>query len=169
MSASAAESKWQSLIAERVVALGFASLPEFVTSRPRASLLALTTTLIGPAPNPQDANVSLSALQGMLLGQALDRGSVEHTSRDLLVRMLHQRLDGWPWLADRVGMQRVAGCLFGWAAGIGARLPDYRRPAITLALALLENPLPAGWMPQDADDPLLVAMFLHHWVEPSVA
>lgn len=152
-------------ILERAAALGFTSLAKYAADRPRASLVALAVELTGPIRNDEQAGLApIDQLISILLEQARDDGTISWTARDLLVRALHQKLpDGWPWSTDLPARQQLGSCLMAWASTIGAHLPEYRRCALDTALALLSDPVPAGWLPSDPDDRLLVALFREHW------
>lgn len=154
-------------LAEGLRELGFASATGYAASRPTASVLQLAAAL-GP-------DVAAFHLERRLFAEAADRAAVQRFARDLLVRALHEQLpEGWHrdlgpdepgnlttprW---RCGMAAVA-----WASAV-ATSTTYDAVAQRIMAALHETaPFPDGWLPGDADDPLLVEFFVAHWHEPA--
>lgn len=161
--APAAKKTWNTHITERTRRLGFDNVSEFASERPRASLLHLAEELVGASPGANDIVAPLASLQYLLLQQAKQTGTIAYCARDLLVRALHMGVNGWPGIRDPQGRACLGACLLGWAAGIASQLPEHRRRAIQTAMELLEAPIPAGWMPRDAQDALLEAVFARRW------
>lgn len=148
----------------RLQARGYASASEFAAAFPRTSLVALAATL-------GTNDVAAVQLERLLYEEAIERGTVERFARDLLVREIHDNLpEGWrrDWGPDIPGdtttaRWRRSTAATGWATAVGSR-PEYDAAADRVMFALRDKaPFPDGWLPADADDPLLVAFFREHW------
>ncbi len=148
----------------RLQAHGYASATDFAAAFPRSSLVPLAATL-------GTTDVAAVQLERRLYDEAIERGTVERLARDLLVRELHEHLpDGWrrEWGPDVPGdtttpRWRRSMAATGWATAVGS-VPEYDAAADRVMFALRDQaPFPDGWLPADADDPLLVAFFREHW------
>ena len=110
----------------------------------------------------------------MLLEEAHAAGMVERCARDLLVRSLRERLiEGWQreWGPDIPGdtttlRWRSSTAVGYWSADL-AWLAEYAEPARQVQRALKEASFPLGWLPVNADEPLLVDVFCKNWKEPN--
>lgn len=140
---------------DRLRALGFDSITAFAAARPGASMVELADELGDLTPTAE--------LHATLLDEARAQGELVRCARALLVREVHAQLDGWPTLVDHDGRTALGACLLAWAANLGGHVPELRQRAIDVALELLDAPLPAGWMPTDADDEVLLDVFRRRW------
>ncbi|KAB2909166.1 MAG: NUDIX hydrolase [Kofleriaceae bacterium] len=161
--ASAWRGDFDRRLTERLRERGFASATEYVAGQPAASLIALANGL--------GADVAAVQLERRLFDEAKAAGAVERHLRDLLVRSLHEHLpEGWQldWGPDVPGdtttaWARRARTFAHWAPA--GWLEDYKDAidAIIDVIAEGGSPFPQGWLPMDADDPILVAFFQKHW------
>lgn len=151
-------------LTERLRARDFSSATAYAATQPTASLLVLADEL-------GRLDVAAVQLERRLYAEAIATHSVERFARDLFVRLMHEHLpEGWhrDWGPDIPGDMstprwRGSQVRSGWAASIDA-VADYKATAGHMMRALRdEAPFPEGWIPRDADDPLLVDFFSKHW------
>lgn len=167
---------WEKRLTERLSARGFASATDYVANAPTASLITMGHALSTDPTAPLFYGDGFAAVQleRRLLDEAKRRGDVERCARDLLVRSLHANLpDGWrkDWGPDIPGdmttaVWRRANALGGWSSSISVYLPEFDEAVQRVRVALRAAPIPEGWLPANADDPILVDVFGAHW-EPS--
>lgn len=153
---------WAQRLQSLLSARGFSSVRAFAATAPTKSYVDLAHEL-GPG------DVAAIQLQWAALDEARAAGEMEPLARDLLVRWLHGELPQG-WTTSRVERAIVwprANAISAWASSISAHLPEYNSVVSSLSRIILkENPFPLGWLPTNADDPLLVELFKRHWVEP---
>jgi hypothetical protein len=140
---------WHSRVLERVQQLGFRTVTQYAADRPGVSLLALAQEL---------GSEDVAAVQVMcvLLDEAIRAGALPRLLRDLFERELRKALpEGWKQPLDDAARYEVAGAISGWHA----ELQDHLDHAATMAAGkeLLNAELPAGWLPDGPDDPVIVA------------
>ena len=164
---------WEQRLTERLRERGFASATEYVATAPTASLITMGHALSTDPTAPLFYGDGFAAdqLKRRLLDEAKRRGDVERCARDLLVRSLHAKLpEGWriDWGPDIRGdattpFWRHATALSNWTSSISVHLPECKVTLRRIADALDATKPPEGWLPVDADDPLLVDIFRRHW------
>lgn len=143
---------WQQRLAHLLATRGHNSVTSFLAAHPRRNLLDLANNELG------GGDVAAVQLLWTLLAEAKAAGTDAGAdcARDLLVRSIHQHFPtGWN-LDDETAERHAYG---EWASELD-RIADVD----TLALweTLVER-APAGWMPQDINDPLLADVFRKHW------
>lgn len=157
------QGNWEERLYARIRDRGFTSVTEFIESRPGATLVELADEL-----GPKD--VAAVQLRWRLVAEAAASGSMERCARSLLARALREELpEGWQreW-HDVPGdpttpLFRKAGAL----SSVVVALPDAYEDAVDrIGLALDAADIPEGWLPVNADDPLLAEIFRRHWREP---
>jgi hypothetical protein len=100
--------------------------------------------------------------------------AVERFARRTLVGDLHRDLpEGWraDWTRSdpetKAAVSRVTGAAGRWTCNLSK---EYWPAADRVLDAMLDagrtGRIPPGWLPPNADDPLLVDIFRHHWAEP---
>ena len=135
-------------IQERVRAKGFASLLDFTETRPRATFLDLANDL-----GVED--VAAVQIEWLLKDEALNRNCFERFARATLVREMYDELpQGWG-VGEKADFRR-AGVYAGWCDTLGQEYDD-ATDRVWDALKRLGPPV--GWLPADADDPLVVKAF----------
>jgi len=160
------EPQWESRIAERVSALGFSSLLNFVASKPNASLIDLAKHLsisVEVEDGVRANDIAAVQMLWMLLDQAKSTGTVERIARDLLVRKLNEYMTSWPDPGDLRAKKRLGSCLANWSSSISSHLPEYSDVTMHMGRILLDEHMPEGWFPIDALDPVLIDLFHRHW------
>jgi hypothetical protein len=99
---------------------------------------------------------------------------MEHFARRILVGELHHGVpEGWraDWTSSdpetTAAVSRMSGATGAWSCGLGR---EYWPAADRVLDAMLAEGragrIPPGWLPADADDPLLIEIFRRHWPEP---
>ena len=146
------EQRLRSILSER----GFSSVMEFATAHPIRSFVQLADEL-------GSGDVAAVQIEWSYLDEAKRAGSVEDCARDLLVRVLHEFLHGWPRADDLQGRDKLANGLAAWSSRISSHLREYGGQAKRMAFALLNERAPEGWLPASATDPVLIEMFRKHW------
>ena len=163
---------WHARIAERLRVRGFGSVTEFCESRPCVSLLELATELrIDDGIDRSD--VAAEQLLRIWRGEAQDGGpgAVERFARRTLVGELRRDLpDGWraDWtLADsetKAAASRLALTTGRWVAYLDDKYEGAGNRVLDAMLAAgRDGTIPEGWIPANADDPVLVEIFRKHW------
>jgi len=142
---------------------GFSSATAFADSLPNTPLHELAPQLDSPA-------VSWLLLERALVDEAEAGGTLERCARDLLARDLRSELPlGWPGGAiDRD--DEASSPLFrraGVFLALAIALPEPYASAIDRVRKAMEHAeIATGWLPANADDPVLVATFAAHWSGP---
>lgn len=143
---------WKQRLSALLADHGHDSVTSFLAAYPRRSLLDLADSVLG------GGDVAAVQLLWTVLDEAKVRGpaAAESCARDLLIRSMHQHMKrGW----DPADLEAEGQAYSGWAC-------ELERIAKVNALALWEalvESAPPGWLPNDADDPILVAAFREHW------
>jgi hypothetical protein len=131
---------------------GFPSLTAYAGSLPQADLLDLSCLLA-------IARVHSGQLQRRLWEEAAEAGNVARCARDLLVRALCVRLGAW----RQSGGSRaryLEDAFYAWRE----QLPEnVRHVEDEIRSAMLAVEPPADWVPEHADDSILVSLFAQHW------
>jgi hypothetical protein len=153
---------WKRRLQTLLSSRGFTSASEFAATRPTKSFVELAEDL-GPG------DVAAVQLQWSILEEAKTAGNMEPAARGLLVRCLHDLLPaGWDIsrVDDAAVMPRVQ-AISAWSSSISSHVPEYTGLLRAIGRTIMESdPFPTGWLPADANDPLLVEFFQRHWVEP---
>ena len=149
-------------ICERVRALGFATLADYLRSRPGLTYLELVDEL-----GPEDL-VGLQVID-VHLHEARRQGEAgfRAAAKDALARFLRQQLPhGWGRTpgAGSAGPDAANMAAFSiWASAVEALSPV---GSYTSAVwERLNSDVPQGWLPESADDDLLTRMFDAAWPE----
>jgi hypothetical protein len=165
---------WRTRTLERLYARDFESIAAFADSKPTASLLALAEELsTDHSANVDHADVCAEQVARLWREEAERGGSeaVERMARRILVGELHLDLPyGWlkDWAKNEEAASRVSMVLSSWESHIG----DAREGAAGRVVeAMLDEGragrIPQGWLPSNADDPILVDIFERYWRDPS--
>jgi hypothetical protein len=139
---------WHARVLDRVQQLGFCTVTQYVAERPGVSLLALAQEL-------GTEDIAAVQVMCMLLEEAIRTNTLPRLLRDLFERELRKALpEGWTQPLDDATRYQVAGAISGWYA----ELQDHLDHAATMAAgkALLSTELPAGWLPDGPDDPVII-------------
>ena len=140
---------WHARILERVYRLGFDTVTQYAADRVGVSLIDLASEL-------GSDDVAGIQVMRMLLEEAIRINTVPRLLRDLLVRELRQALpQGWEYPLSETSRSKVARALGRWKL----ELKEYLDKDVTFAAGqdLLNAELPAGWVPEDPDDPVIIA------------
>jgi hypothetical protein len=137
---------------------GYASATDYADSRPQTSLSKLASELGIDSVAPMQ-------LERQLVEEAETTGAMDRCARSLLARDLCGQLpEGWPRGEDPEPLFRRAGVFL----TLTMALPDvYERAVERIRHAMEAADIPAGWVPEGADDPILVETFASHWNAPS--
>lgn len=168
---------WYARVHERLRMRGFESVTALVEAMPAAPLVVVAEELSTDRGAGVDrADVAAEQLLRIWREEAHKAGelAVQRFSRRMLVGELHRELSGgWrsDWTAPDPETQRSASSLASAIGGWISSHSEAHRPAADRVFkALLANgragKVPAGWLPANADDPLLVETFRRHWSEP---
>ena len=140
---------WYDRILERVRQRGFDTVTQYVSERPGVSLVVLADEL-----GPDD--VAGAQLRSILVDEAVRTNTIPRALRDLFVRELcHALPDGWIYPLQGEPRADVAGALARWKVDHQAHLDG--SSTFQAGQALLNAELPAGWLPDGPDDPVIVA------------
>lgn len=164
---------WRARAQERLCQHGFKSFADFARSYPTASLTELAehlSTIHSVRINYSDiAAVQISTLW---LEEANRAGAeaVEYMARRILVGELNRALpegwfQGWPVLEGvESPMWRLISAATSWSAalGEGSKATCYRIFEAIKDRALA-GAIPVGWLPADADDPLVIELVTENW------
>lgn len=163
---------WRSRLAERLRARGLNSMMGFAEANPQASLQAMAEDLSTDHETGIDrADLCAEQLVRVWREEASQGGpdAVERFSRRMLVGELHQDLpEGWRSESSsetsRSALSRMAAALTEWTCNHSS---EYRTASDRVLDAMIDEgqsgKIPPGWLPVNADDPLLVAIFKRHW------
>jgi hypothetical protein len=164
---------WRSRLVERLRARGFDSMTGFADAIPQASLQAMAEDLSTNHETGIDrADLCAEQLVQVWRNEAQGRGpeAVERFSRRMLVGELHRDLpEGWRtnWPRSDPATSRLASVTAEWICN---HAEEDQRAAERACDAMLDEGraggIPPGWLPANADDPLLVEIFRLHWREP---
>lgn len=144
------DDSWQERLTQRLAQQGHATAGAFFAAHPRQTILELAQ-MLGPGVAPVQ-------LEWRFLDEAKASGEaeIEKCARDLLLRNVRRYMpDGWA-PDDETADRHAYG---GWASGVD-RITEV--DSLTLWEALAER-APAGWLPQDINDPVLADVFRQHW------
>lgn len=140
------------LIVAAVAREGALSLTAYAASFPQADLLDLTRLLA-------IVGVHSGHLQLRLWEEATDTGDLARCACDLLVRALCAKLRA---LKESGGSRtrHLEDAFYQWRD----QLPQgYRHVEDRIRSAVLAVEPPADWVPEDANDSILVSLFKEHW------
>ena len=128
---------------ERVTALGFHSLSEFIDSRPMVSLITLAREL-GPG-------VAAVQLEGLWFREAEQQGRLHHLLGSLLIRRIRDAVPGG-WTTGDPFISDLAGGWASWSSIADLALPEAEQDRVWDCLRSL-SPEP-GWLPVVPHDEL---------------
>jgi hypothetical protein len=144
---------------EKLAAMGCDSVRSFLSQNPSATYYALASSMFRPPIPP-------IALQRQHALEAVESGGTREYALDLLVRELRHSLpDGWiQRTGEPLHLKTVdaMGTLLGDLRIAGAAQRD-RQKAERTWKSLLDLGPPLGWLPDDANDPLLRRAFEIGW------
>ncbi len=138
--------------------LGLDSVMAFFQAHPQASLNQLAEILDDEA----------DALCWAFVDEAVARQEVRGYALELLVRLLWCVPKGWARPGKGKDHDKLLTYLEGWEIELQEAGCDAQAKLIVHHL-LADKDLPAGWRPQGASDPKLVAAFAAHWPAPASA
>ncbi|HWU86491.1 MAG TPA: hypothetical protein VN253_04425 [Kofleriaceae bacterium] len=140
---------WHGRILERVHQRGFENATQYANARIGVSLLVLAKEL-----GPDD--IAAVQLETILVEEAIRTDTIPRVLRDLFVRELRERLpQGWKYPLDEESRVNVVGAIVDWETQLKNHLDDASRFAA--GQAFLNAELPAGWLPEGPDDPVIIA------------
>jgi hypothetical protein len=140
---------WHARILERVQQLGFTTVTQYAAARIGISLLDLAKEL------GRD-DVAGEQIRSILIDEAVRTNTIPRALRDLFVRELCYALpDGWVYPLQDEPRSEVAGALARWKVDHQAHLDG--TSTFQAGQDLLNAELPAGWLPDGPDDPVIVA------------
>jgi hypothetical protein len=145
---------WHRRILERVRQRGFETITQYASERPGVSLLILAEDL-----GPDD--VAAVQIRSILVEEAMRTRTVPRALRDLFVRELRESLpEGWKYPLDDASRCEVAGALATWKTEL--KLEDHLEcfddeMTFKAGQDLMNAELPAGWLPEGPDDPVIIA------------
>jgi hypothetical protein len=167
---------WRHRLAERLRVRGFETMTAFAEANERESLNAMGEELS----TEHDVGINRADLCAEQLlqvwrdeAQRAGSAAIERFSRRMLVGELHRDVpDGWrsDWSAPDADTERAASRLASVSARwVSNHSNEYRSAADRVMDALIADGragrIPSGWLPANADDPLLVEIFRLHWRE----
>ncbi len=147
MGAGAWQGDWVARLYERVKQLGFDSVSSFAASMPGATLFDLADTLGG--------DVAAIQIERVMHAEAEDAATIEAFAKDMLVRQLRERLPkGWG-----IGSNFVSEAAGAWAAWKGMLDEKFGPAAVQMWHWLKAAEIPAGWLPEGPNDPIIERAF----------
>ena len=145
---------WHGRVLERVQQRGFESVTQYASDRPGVSLIVLADEL-------GLNDIAAAQIESVLVDEAIATRTIPHVLRDLLVRELRYALPhGWKYPLDDASRSKVAGALAGWETDLQiAHHLDCFNDEMTFKAGqdLMNAELPAGWLPEGPEDPVIVA------------
>jgi len=157
---------WQERLDLLVHERGFGSVTAYVESRPGATLVELAIDL-----GRGGIEVAPVQIQWRWVAEAEASGTLERCARGLLARALRDTLpEGWrtEWQdapGDPTPLSRKVDAF----ADLVTAMPQvYRAVARRTCVALDSANIVEGWLPANADDPLIMDIFRRYWTDPSV-
>jgi hypothetical protein len=164
---------WRSRLVERLRARGFDGVMALAEANPQSSLETMVEYLSTDHETGIDrADLCAEQLVRVWREEAQRRGTeaVERFSRRMLVGELHRDLpEGWHanWPRTDPATSRLASVTAEWICN---HAEENQRAAKRVCDAMIDEgragAIPQGWLPVNADDPLLVEIFRRHWREP---
>lgn len=164
---------WQQRVFDRLHKRGFADIGTFADARPAASLIELADELsIDEDANIDYSDVASEQVARLWHEETTKRGAaaIERMARRVLVGELRRGLpEGWSsdWTESKEGISsgyRVSSAATQWMNALGKENKDASE---RIFAALLEEGrtggIPRGWLPESADDPILLRIFQRHW------
>lgn len=140
---------WHARVLERAQQRGFATVTQYASERVGIPLVVLAEEL-----GPDD--VAADQIMCLLVEEAVRTKSVPHMLRDLFVRELREALpQGWRSPLDDEARSEVAGALARWKTDLKEHLD--RDATSKAGRGLLSAELPAGWLPEGPNDPVIIA------------
>jgi hypothetical protein len=140
---------WYGRLLERVHQRGFQTVTQYVGERPGVSLIVLADEL-GPG------DVLAGQIRAIFIEDAIRTHTLPYALRDLIDRELRRALpQGWPSRRDKATRAALSDAIANWQYDVKKHLDGWTR--IQAAQALMDAELPAGWLPDGPDDPVLIA------------
>lgn len=146
---------WRARLHDLLVARGFQRLTDFVNTRPTATLDTLANEL-------GSGDVAPIQVQWVLAEEAKAADQLERCARDLLCRHLHEVQGGWPASRDWDVQEGVRHALIAWEGSLKDERYEPILERITTAM-LDEEEIAPGWLPSNADDPIIIDLFERFW------
>ena len=141
---------WHGRILERVRQRGFETVTQYASERAGVSLLLLADEL-------GSDDVAAAQIRAVLVDEAIRTNTIPRALRDLLVRELRQALpEGWRYPLDDESRSEVAGALVDWEVELKDHLDH--ESTFTAGQDFMSAELPAGWLPEGPDDPVILAL-----------
>jgi hypothetical protein len=133
---------------------GFVSVTAYADGWPVTSITELADYL-GPDIEPLD-------LEHRLIAEAEATGTMERCARTLLARDLcGELLEGGAEHDDTTSRRlRLSGVFFALSMALP---PAYHDAVDRIERAITSADLPSGWLPEGADDPVLIELFGSYW------
>jgi hypothetical protein len=170
---------WRARANERLHLHGFQSFAALARSAPTASLIELAVLLS----TVRDIRINYSDIAAdqvacLWLEEANSAGpeAVEYMACRVFVGELHKALpegwfEGWP-VDDPAGVQspmwRLIEAFTTWSGALGrANEPACYRIFAAFKDRALAGTIPAGWLPSDVNDPLVVELVAENWRRPA--
>jgi len=157
------DGKWEQRLSERLKLRGFSSATDYANSRP-------TTSLVDLADDIGFEDIAAVQIQWRLVAEARVRGTMEQCARSLLARALRAELpEGWhrEWIDEPGNPETPLFRKVSAFSEVTVALPEeYRAISRRLHKAFDAENIVEGWIPEGADDPLIVDIFRRHWSDP---
>ena len=145
---------WHGRILERVQQHGFETVTQYADQHPGVSLIALADEL-------GSDDVAAAQIRSILVVEAVRTRTVPRALRDLFVRELRRSLpQGWKYPLADASRSEVAGALADWQTDLEVEdhLDCFDDESMFAAgQDFLNAELPAGWLPEGPDDPVIIA------------
>jgi hypothetical protein len=145
---SAWEGNWQARVNERIKERGYETLISFAERNPKATFFELAKML--------GEQVAPMQVEQLVSNAYYEQGQVARYFRSALARHIRRAMpEGWN-VADNFDFRRV-GALIDWENGT----PDEYATFTENVKTVLKNAngIPKGWLPNGADDPIIVDAF----------
>jgi hypothetical protein len=147
---------WRKRVQQHVRERGFNTVTAFADSQPTTSTLDLAAQL--------GDDVGADDIESMLVDEAEEAGTMRRCAMSLLVRRLNEEFpEGWPaeWKDESGGVSFRVSLAF---VGMYTAVPGpYRDAYLRVEDALLNAPIPPGWLPRSPNDPILVQLLHDYW------
>jgi hypothetical protein len=151
-----AKEQWREEMTKALAERGTDSIFAFAKRHPGKSLSDLAAALGGIAP---------VLVQKCYEDEARRAENPREFVKDLLIRRLLALESGWPQGSEWEDQNAVRYQLIEWAGCLQSALYEPALKAI-LNYLLAAKDIPAGWIPEGEDDPLIAGLFARYWPRP---